>query len=225
MDDATLAALERVRATRRKLVLVTGRELADLREVFPRLDLFDRVVAENGAVLYRPADRVERSLAEAPPEAFVAALRQRASRRSRSGRAIVATWEPHETAVLDAIRDLGLELQVIFNKGAVMVLPSGVNKATGLDAALRGARALARTTPSASATPRTTTPSWPRCECSVAVANALPPLKERADLVTGGDRGAGVTELIDQLVEPTWRSSSPADAAPDPARHRGEGAR
>ena len=38
--------------------------------------------------------------------------------------------------MLEAIRDLGLELQVIFNKGAVMVLPSGVNKATGLDAAL-----------------------------------------------------------------------------------------
>ena len=49
------------------------------------------------------------------------------------GRAIIAaTREPHQAAVLDAIRELGVELQVIFNKGAVMVLPSGVNKATGL---------------------------------------------------------------------------------------------
>ena len=38
--------------------------------------------------------------------------------------------------MLDTIRDLGLELQVIFNKGAVMVLPAGVNKASGLAAAL-----------------------------------------------------------------------------------------
>jgi HAD superfamily hydrolase (TIGR01484 family) len=38
--------------------------------------------------------------------------------------------------VLETIRELGLELQVIFNKGAVMVLPSGINKATGLRAAL-----------------------------------------------------------------------------------------
>ena len=53
-----------------------------------------------------------------------------------TGRVIVATWEPHETIVLETIRDLGLELQVIFNKGAVMVLPAGVNKATGLAAAL-----------------------------------------------------------------------------------------
>ena len=63
-----------------------------------------------------------------------------ASRRCRSAGPIVATWEPHETVVLEAIHELGLELQIIFNKGAVMVLPSGVNKATGLAAALEELR-------------------------------------------------------------------------------------
>src|SRR5262245_17841281 len=38
---ATIAALERFRASGRKLVMVTGRELDDLRRVFPRYDLFD----------------------------------------------------------------------------------------------------------------------------------------------------------------------------------------
>ncbi|MBD2538361.1 HAD hydrolase family protein [Coleofasciculus sp. FACHB-SPT36] len=38
------------------------------------------------------------------------------------------------------------------------------------------------------------------CECGVAVANALPMLKEIADFVTKGDRGAGVIELIDHLL-------------------------
>jgi HAD superfamily hydrolase (TIGR01484 family) len=52
------------------------------------------------------------------------------------GRSIVATWEPHQATVLQVIKELGLELQIIFNKGAVMVLPPGVNKATGLLAAL-----------------------------------------------------------------------------------------
>lgn len=52
------------------------------------------------------------------------------------GRTIVATWQPHETAVLSAIRELGLELHIIFNKGAVMILPAGVTKATGLRMAL-----------------------------------------------------------------------------------------
>ena len=52
------------------------------------------------------------------------------------GHVIAATFEPHDKVVFDTIREFGLELQVIFNKGAVMVLPSGVNKATGLVAAL-----------------------------------------------------------------------------------------
>lgn len=45
-------ALERFRHSGRRLVLVTGRELGDLGRAFARLDLFDRVVAENGAILY-----------------------------------------------------------------------------------------------------------------------------------------------------------------------------
>ena len=49
-----------------------------------------------------------------------------------TGRVIVATLHPYETTVVEVIRKLGLELQVIFNKGAVMILPAGVNKGTGL---------------------------------------------------------------------------------------------
>ena len=85
VSPTTIAALEQLCATGRKLILVTGRELADLLRAFPQLDLFDRVVAENGALIYTPATREEQPLAEAPPEAFVMALRQaQASRRSRS---------------------------------------------------------------------------------------------------------------------------------------------
>jgi HAD superfamily hydrolase (TIGR01484 family) len=51
VDELTIAAVERVRRSRRRTFLVTGRQLDDLHQVFPRLDLFDRVVAENGAVL------------------------------------------------------------------------------------------------------------------------------------------------------------------------------
>src|SRR5436309_1387135 len=117
VDEPTLAALEQFRASGRKLILVTGRELDELMRVFPRLDLFDRVVAENGALLYRPSDRSEKVLAERPPEAFVAALKARGVGPISVGRVIVATWEPHETAAREVIRELGLELQVIFNKG------------------------------------------------------------------------------------------------------------
>jgi HAD superfamily hydrolase (TIGR01484 family) len=213
VDDATLAALERVRASRRKLILVTGRQLPDLMQVFPRADLFDYVVAENGALLYRPSDRTEQALGEPPPEAFVAALRQRGVSPLAVGRVIVATWEPNETAVLEAIRDLGLELQVIFNKGAVMVLPSGTNKATGLEAALKDL-GLSRHNTVGVGDAENDHAFLACCECSAAVANALPSLKQRCDLVTERDHGAGVIELIDRLL-----ASDLAELEPQLARH------
>jgi hydroxymethylpyrimidine pyrophosphatase-like HAD family hydrolase len=199
VDDATLDALQRLTASGRHLVLVTGRELDELQRVFPRLDLFERVVAENGALLYTPATREERPLAAAASEPLVQALRQKAVTPLSVGRCIVATWEPHDTVVLHAIRDLGLELQVIFNKGAVMVLPSGINKATGLTAAL-DSMGLSPRNAVAVGDAENDHAFLTLCECAVAVSNALPALKEAADIVTAGDHGAGVAELIDQII-------------------------
>ena len=62
VNEQTLAAIERLRASRRKLVLVTGRHLDDLGNVFSRLDLFDRVIAENGGLLYQPETRKQKLL-------------------------------------------------------------------------------------------------------------------------------------------------------------------
>jgi hydroxymethylpyrimidine pyrophosphatase-like HAD family hydrolase len=200
VDAPTLAALERLLATGRKLVLVTGREMDDLQSTFSELRLFAWVVAENGALLYEPATRRERPLAPPPPESFVRALRERGVAPVSVGRTIVATWRPHETAVLEAIRDQGLELQVIFNKDAVMVLPSGVNKASGLRAAL-AEMGLSPHEVVGVGDAENDHAFLSLCECAVAVANALPAVKERADWVTRGDHGAGVAELIDALVE------------------------
>jgi hydroxymethylpyrimidine pyrophosphatase-like HAD family hydrolase len=136
VDEPTIDALARLRASGRKLIMVTGRELSELISVFPRLDLFDLVVAENGALLYDPATKEQKPICEPPPPEFVAALQARNVVPLSVGRTIVATREPYEKDALEVIRDLGLELQVIFNKGAVMILPSGMNKATGLKVAL-----------------------------------------------------------------------------------------
>src|SRR5262245_65329584 len=62
MDASTAEALRALRDSGRKTLLVTGRELADLFSLLPDLDLFDRVVAENGAMLYRPATKEARAL-------------------------------------------------------------------------------------------------------------------------------------------------------------------
>src|SRR5947209_6225494 len=121
--EKTVEALLTFRKSGRVLILVTGRELDDLETVFSRLDLFQRVVAENGALLYNPESRQKRALAKPPPKVFLDDLSRRGVTPISVGEVIAATWHPHENAVLDSIRDLGLELQVIFNKGAVMILP------------------------------------------------------------------------------------------------------
>jgi HAD superfamily hydrolase (TIGR01484 family) len=199
VDAATLSALKNVRKSGRRLLLVTGRQLDSLAETFPELDVFDQIVAENGALLYTPATRDEKVLAEVPAAGFVQALKDRGVAPLSVGRAIVATWTPHEKTVLEVIRELGLELQVIFNKGAVMVLPPGINKATGLKAALAEMKLSPHNVVAVGDAENDHT-FLALCECSVAVNNALPALKERADLVTHGDHGRGVSELIDMLL-------------------------
>jgi HAD superfamily hydrolase (TIGR01484 family) len=208
LDDPTRQALVRFRESGRRLLMVTGRELDDLLRVCPDLSPFDAVVAENGAVIYRPASRDVKVLAEAPPTVFLDTLRARKVAPLSVGRVIVATWEPNEAAVLDAIRDLGLELQVIFNKGAVMVLPSGVNKATGLAAALADL-GLSPHNVVGVGDAENDHAFLALCECGVAVANALPMLKSRADLVTAADHGAGVVELIDRILGDDLREAGP----------------
>lgn len=208
VDEPTLAALERLRRSGRRLVLVTGRELDELREVFPQLEWFERVVAENGALLFDPKTGEEKALGERPPDALVEALKQRGVGPISVGRVIVATWEPHQNAVLEVIRELGLELQVIFNKGAVMILPSGVNKATGLVTAL-DELGLSPHNAVGIGDAENDHAFLATCESAVAVANALPALKERSDLVTEGDHGAGVTELIEKLLADDLDSLAP----------------
>ena len=199
VDAPTIAALERLKAAGRKLLMVTGRELPDLQRVFERFDLFDLVVAENGSLLYFPETREERPVAAAPPAELVAALEARGVAPLSVGRGIVATWEPNETAVLEAIHELGLEWQIIFNKGAVMVLPPGVNKATGLAAAL-SAMGLSALNVVAIGDAENDHAFLTACGCSVAVANALDAVKRTADLVTAGDHGTGVAEAIDAML-------------------------
>jgi len=197
---ATVGALENVLATGRKLVLVTGRELDDLLTVHPDLSIFERVVAENGALLYRPATKEKRRLAEPPPPSFLASLRRRGVAPIAVGEVIVATREPHETAVIEAIRELGLELQVIFNKGAVMILPAGVNKATGLTAALQELKISPHNVVGVGDGENDHS-FLKLCERSAAVGGALPAIRDAADLVLRGDAGAGVEELALALVE------------------------
>ncbi len=199
VDGPTLAALRRARAGGLRLLLVTGREVPSVHERFPPVaEVFDRVVAENGAVLYDPATGADRLLCDPPPGALVAEL-TRLGVPLWVGQSVVATREPHGAAVRDALARLGLDWRVTMNNDAVMVLPPGVTKASGLAAALADlGLAAGRTVGVGDA--ENDLDLLRACGLGVAVANALPVVKAAAGWVTAGKRGAGVAELIDRIL-------------------------
>ena len=205
----TIGALRRLKASGRRLILVTGRELPDLKRILPEITLFDRVVAENGALLYDPESGLEQLLAAPPPQQFVTRLREKEVGSISVGRGIVATWEPHQQAVLEAIHELGLELQIIFNKGAIMVLPPGVNKASGMRAALRDLE-LSPHNVVAVGDAENDHALLGASGCGAAVANAIATLKDAADICLLADHGAGVVELADRLLKEDARLAPPA---------------
>ena len=198
VDETTVEALGRARDAGMYLVMVTGRELSDLFNTFAHSSIFHRIVAENGAVLYHPASKVVETLASGPPPALVERLTREAVPMS-VGHSIVATVEPHEHQVLAAIRDLGLEWHVIFNKGSVMALPADVTKATGLAPAL-AALGVAPEHTVGIGDAENDQAFLRMCGLAVAVDNALPAVKDMAHVVTRGARGAGVKELIERLL-------------------------
>ena len=198
-DAGALSAIERLRMSGRRAILLTGRHLDDLLTVFPRTRLFDYVVAENGAVLYEPRTREQTYLGKLPSEEFLHRLRELTGDSVALGKVVISTCLPHHIAVLQAIQETGQELQIIFNKEAVMVLPSGINKASGLEYALRKL-GLSRHEAVGIGDAQNDHSFLERCECAVAVANALPSIRLLAAFTTSGEAGRGVTELIEELI-------------------------
>lgn len=124
--------------------------------------------------------RLDELLAEPLADVFLDTLREFGVTEIAVGEVIVATWVPHESGVPKAIRETGLELLIVFNKDAVMVLSFhetvGIGDAENDHAFLQ------------------------RCKCTVAVSNAVPSIKQLAARVTQSAAGEGVAELIDELI-------------------------
>lgn len=194
-----VAALERTLQSGRKVILVTGRLITDILKIFPEVGMCDRVVANNGGVLYRPATQEQIELTAPLPSELINELRRREVPDLSFGTSIVSTVRPNELTVLEVIRDLGLEFQIIFNRESVMVVPSGVNKASGLAAALQDMGLSAHNVVGIGDAENDHA-LLNMCEYAVAVANAVPMLKEVADWVTPSAASDGVAELIHELV-------------------------
>ncbi|HET9846475.1 MAG TPA: HAD-IIB family hydrolase [Nitrospira sp.] len=199
VHSATVGALEQLIASGRKCILVTGRMLRELLPLFPQAELCTRIVAENGAVLYRPSTREQRVLGSQASKVLADALREKGVEPLDIGDSIIATVRPHEVAVMEAIRDLGLEHQVIFNRESVMVLPPGINKASGLKAALDELK-LSPHNVVGIGDSENDHALFQASEMAVAVNSSVATLREAADWVTTGPNGAGTAEAMLALV-------------------------
>jgi hypothetical protein len=198
-SPATLSALEKVRQSGRRLLLVTGRTGPQLEAVFGQWALFDRIVLENGAVLVDPGSGAERLLCGPVSSRLVAALTRRGVEPLVVGRVVCATVIRHLDAVREAVLDAGVALDVVANRGGVVILPAGVSKSSGLLAALRevGESALACV---AVGDAENDLPMLAVAGCGVALANALDEVKAAADLVMSRPNGSGTAQLAGRLV-------------------------
>ena len=192
-----LAALAETRAAGRRVILVTGRILSELRAVFPDVDRhFDLIVGENGGVL--SSQGVERVLAVPVAKELDDSLAERHV-QFRRGLVMLACEGHDERAVLAQVRRLGLECQLIRNRGALMVLPSGVSKGSGLLEAL-AELGISRHNTIAIGDAENDHSLLDVSELGVAPANAVNALKAHADITLELSNGAGVARFLRDAV-------------------------
>lgn len=205
------SAIEEVRSSGVITILVTGRILSDLRRLMGDFDLFDAIVAENGAVLSFPGTGRSAILCNPPPRAFVERLRQRGL-DIVCGECIVEADANLAGEILKVIQELEAPLVLLFNQGRVMVLPQAVSKATGLRAALTQLRRSAHNA-IAIGDGENDHQLLETCEVAAAVGWGSPLLKAAADTIIEGQYPKAIAEYI--------RSSAQQSKLPsDIDRHR-----
>jgi hydroxymethylpyrimidine pyrophosphatase-like HAD family hydrolase len=188
-----LEVLAAVRSGGRALVLVTGRTATELERVFSEAaDHFDAIVAENGAVLCRHGS--SRALVSPVPAELDAPLVDRGIPFQR-GQVLLACDASHELAVLQEIRRLGLDCQLVRNRAALMVLPAGVSKGSGLRAAL-GELGISNHNAIGIGDAENDLALLEYCEIGVAVGDAVGVVKEHADVTLTQPDGLGVAGLL-----------------------------
>jgi hydroxymethylpyrimidine pyrophosphatase-like HAD family hydrolase len=198
-SPATIVALERIAGAGMRLILVTGRTSEELEAVFDRNDLFDAIVVENGAVVIETASGDQTVLAPRLPRVLVEELERTGVHPLVIGRVLCSTDVSQRPKLLAAIAKLGIDRQVVRNRDSAMVLPPGISKRTGFEVALRSIDELAGATV-AVGDGENDVALFAVAGVSVAVANAVDVLKERADVVLAQPNGQGIADLVAALL-------------------------
>lgn len=192
-DEEVLSGINEVRRSGRKILLVTGRILDELYEVFPDAnEYFDSIVAENGAVLWNESGT---RLLAAPVESELEEALLRRGVELRRGQVLLASRGRHDSAVTREIRNLGLECQVVRNRGEIMVLPAGVSKGLGTFHAL-GDLGISHYNAIGIGDAENDHSLLRICEIGVAVGNAVDSLRSHAKILLDEPDGAGVLSFL-----------------------------
>jgi hypothetical protein len=197
MLDETAAALQQLRSAGVRLLLVTGEHPNELKE-FPHLELFDHVIAENGGVIVDQNTGAEELLGPRPPAELLVALNN-AGVTMHVGRVLIAT-ETDSRPIVDSVIDrLRLDWHTVPNRKDLLVLPAGVDKATGLSTVLKRLQ-ISPQHVAAVGDAENDCAMIEYCGLGVAVGNGVPRVKECAKLVMRGHAGHGVIELANRLL-------------------------
>lgn len=193
-DADVLDAVAELRENGIRVVLCTGRILDELLGVFPdAAQWFDGMVLENGAVQWTAEGGL---VSLAPPlDPELARLLRARGVELRTGRVLLATRSRWAHEVLEQTERLGLDCQLIRNRDALMVLPGGVTKGTGLFALL-GDLGFSFHNAIGIGDAENDHALLDRCELGVAVANAVPALAAHADVVLAEPNGTGVLRFL-----------------------------
>lgn len=200
VGDPVRSALRDVRDSGRLVVLVTGRNKAELLDVFTELRLFDRLVVENGALMLDPERGTERQLCAAVSEALLDELRRRGIGPLIVGRSVISTPVENHEAVHASAADLGLDLALIPNVDSLMIMPGGCGKASGLAAAATEL-SVPLSEVVAVGDGENDLALIETAGVGVAVENAVPELKEQADIVLSKPRQDGIIDLCRSLAQ------------------------
>ena len=200
IGPAVREALGRARKAGLRLILVTGRTFFELTRVCECLELFDAVVAENGAVLYYPGSAMIRDQGPPVPGRLLAELDRRGI-YYQVGRVIVGTARGDEGALKEALAAAGVTRDLIYNRAALMLLPAGVSKGSGVQQALR-VLGLSPHDVLAPGDAENDLPLFDACGFSGCPGDSLPAVRERVDWVFPGVHGDGIAAAITEQILP-----------------------
>ena len=198
MHPAAADALAEARRAGWRLALVTGRTFDRIVEICPELHLFDVVVPENGCVLHTPATGAVEDLVAGPVERLRARL-EAAAVPFFPGRVVTITKRRYEVRVRAVLDSGGLAFDCFPNRPAVMIVPRGASKATGLAAGLarlgiRPGEVIAV------GDDENDLALLEAVGLRVAVGNAIDAVKTAADVVLEAPGGEGVAAFVRQRV-------------------------